>query len=232
MIDPLRALIAQLVAKLDAVHEDPQYKGVWTLAHIHGYNYTGLTYTNELQAVKDALLSVPVGTTFIDPRSGLHGTDIDAALTSAPVGSPPLDKQRNELSDELRHLAENMEPYHARKLERAAELLVAVGSPPPICSGCNTPMQKVDWRCWRCETFVTVDGVQSIHDCGDRPQEPSIVNERWEPTNVGNGVLYGKCPRCGCARIGEYCPPPCNTVSARWARGQRVCVPERQAEVK
>jgi hypothetical protein len=56
----LRALVAELVAKLDAVHDDPQYKGVWTLAHVHGYNYTGLTYTKELQAVKEALLAAPV----------------------------------------------------------------------------------------------------------------------------------------------------------------------------
>jgi hypothetical protein len=62
------------------------------------------------------------------------------------------------------------------------------------------------------------------------PSAPSIVGERWVDVDVGHGVLYGRCPRCGCARIGEYCPPPCNTVSARWARGQRVCVPERQTE--
>jgi len=38
-------------------------------------------------------------------------------------GYQPRD-ERNELSDALRELAENMEPYHAKQLERAAELLV------------------------------------------------------------------------------------------------------------
>ncbi len=43
-VEVLRAL----VEKLNAVHEDPQYKGVWTLHHVHGGRYSGLTYEKEL----------------------------------------------------------------------------------------------------------------------------------------------------------------------------------------
>lgn len=51
---PLRALQA-LVDKLDAVHADPQMQSIWILAHIHGYSYTGPTYSVELAAARDAL---------------------------------------------------------------------------------------------------------------------------------------------------------------------------------
>lgn len=81
--------------------------------------------------------------------------------------------------------------------------------------------------------FCSVCGssVWGIHRFqAEPPREPTIVGERWDDVNVGNGVLYGRCPRCGVARICEWCPPPCNTQSARYARGQRIAVPERTAE--
>lgn len=42
------AALRALVQKLDAVHEDPQYKGVWMMHHVHGGRYTGLKYEVEL----------------------------------------------------------------------------------------------------------------------------------------------------------------------------------------
>jgi hypothetical protein len=69
-----------------------------------------------------------------------------------------------------------------------------------------------------------------VASSGWTARAPSTVGERWDDVDVGHGVLYGKCPRCGVARICEWCPPPCNTQSARYARGQRMAVPERIAE--
>ncbi len=47
--------LKNLIERLDAVHEDPQYKGVWTLHHVHGGRYTGLTYTKALEQARKAL---------------------------------------------------------------------------------------------------------------------------------------------------------------------------------
>ena len=48
-------LARALVEKLDVVHEDPAYKGVWGLHYVHGGHYTGPTYTDELGALRSAL---------------------------------------------------------------------------------------------------------------------------------------------------------------------------------
>jgi len=48
-------LARALVEKLDVVHEDPAYKGVWGLHYVHGGHYTGPTYTDELGALRRAL---------------------------------------------------------------------------------------------------------------------------------------------------------------------------------
>ena len=48
-------LARALVEKLDVVHEDPAYKGVWGLHYVHGGRYTGPTYTDELGALRRAL---------------------------------------------------------------------------------------------------------------------------------------------------------------------------------
>lgn len=42
------AALRALVYKLDAVHKDPQYEGVWMMHHVHGGRYTGLKYEVEL----------------------------------------------------------------------------------------------------------------------------------------------------------------------------------------
>lgn len=50
------------------------------------------------------------------------------------------------------------------------------------------------------------------------PAPSTTVLEQWESVDVGLGVLYAKCPRCSVARVAEWCPPPCNTQSARYQR--------------
>jgi hypothetical protein len=47
-----------LVDKLFAVHDDPQYTGVWILAANHGMRYTGLTYTEELDALYELIKEI------------------------------------------------------------------------------------------------------------------------------------------------------------------------------
>ena len=54
------------------------------------------------------------------------------------------------------------------------------------------------------------------------PAPARIVREAWDDVEVGHGVKYGKCPSCGVARVAEWCPPPCNTQSARHARMLRA----------
>ena len=48
-----------LVERLDFVHAHPNYQGVWMMAGIHSYPYTGPTYIDELAALKAALSSPP-----------------------------------------------------------------------------------------------------------------------------------------------------------------------------
>ena len=44
-----------LVKKLDQIHEDPTYKGVWTVYFTHFGNYTGPDYAKEFQELKNRL---------------------------------------------------------------------------------------------------------------------------------------------------------------------------------
>jgi len=57
----IRSALEALVAKLDAVHADPNYQGVWTLAHVHGVEYRGPKYGKELEAARAALQASGVG---------------------------------------------------------------------------------------------------------------------------------------------------------------------------
>lgn len=50
---------ARLVAKLEAIHADARYSGVWALAQLHHGPYTGPTYEAELSALTDALSRAP-----------------------------------------------------------------------------------------------------------------------------------------------------------------------------
>jgi len=58
-IEQLKAALQALVDKLDEIHADPRYKSVWTSYMIHGGQYHGPTYVDELAraraALKDAL---------------------------------------------------------------------------------------------------------------------------------------------------------------------------------
>jgi hypothetical protein len=54
-VDDVRACAIALVLKLRAIHEDPQYRGVWMLSQAHGGQYTGPNYKDELAALESAL---------------------------------------------------------------------------------------------------------------------------------------------------------------------------------
>jgi hypothetical protein len=77
------------------------------------------------------------------------------------------------------------------------------------------PLPDLLGLCTQIDNLLT--GTVVVASSGWTAREPSIVGERWEDVDVGHGVLYGRCPRCGTARICEWCPPPCNTQSARYA---------------
>ncbi len=51
----LVAAAQALVSKLDEVHASPAMQAVWVLHHVHGGNYVGPQYGEELKALKTAL---------------------------------------------------------------------------------------------------------------------------------------------------------------------------------
>lgn len=59
-----------LVAKLNAVHDNLDYQGVWTVAHMHRGAYRGPTYTKELDDLKAALSDDSQPTPSPDPNFG------------------------------------------------------------------------------------------------------------------------------------------------------------------
>jgi hypothetical protein len=59
--DALRTAAAVLVAKLDGIHADPDYRRVWEIAQLHGGQYTGPNYINELASLRAALASREAG---------------------------------------------------------------------------------------------------------------------------------------------------------------------------
>lgn len=48
LFDALKAL----VEKLEEIHDNPNYQGVWSMAHAHGHKYNGPTYEEELKKAK------------------------------------------------------------------------------------------------------------------------------------------------------------------------------------
>ncbi len=44
--------LAYLVDKLDQIAEDPSFKNVWVMYHVHGGRYTGPSYVLELDAAR------------------------------------------------------------------------------------------------------------------------------------------------------------------------------------
>jgi hypothetical protein len=48
-----------LVERMDTVHHDPYYIGVWTLHQVHGGTYRGPTYNEAYAALRAALAAVP-----------------------------------------------------------------------------------------------------------------------------------------------------------------------------
>jgi hypothetical protein len=55
----LQPALKRLVDKLDLIGEDPQFRSVWTMHKVHGGNYTGPTYVEELKEARAALACRP-----------------------------------------------------------------------------------------------------------------------------------------------------------------------------
>lgn len=55
--------LVNLITKLDAVFADKSYRGVWTLAFVHGVAYNGPNVNVEMEAAKDLLLAAHPPTT-------------------------------------------------------------------------------------------------------------------------------------------------------------------------
>ena len=49
------AAASALVAKLDAFIDDPSYRSMFVIAAIHGVQYTGPNFSDELKALKNVL---------------------------------------------------------------------------------------------------------------------------------------------------------------------------------
>ena len=47
-----------LLKRLDDVHADPAYQSVWTLNQLHGGEYRGPRYSDQLTALREALASI------------------------------------------------------------------------------------------------------------------------------------------------------------------------------
>lgn len=45
----------KLVVKLDEIEKNPSYQTVWSIAQIHGFDYTGPDYKAELTRLRKAL---------------------------------------------------------------------------------------------------------------------------------------------------------------------------------
>ena len=54
-IERLKSSLECLVNKLDAIGNDPQFNGIFSLHHIHGGRYTGPNWSEELQCARDAI---------------------------------------------------------------------------------------------------------------------------------------------------------------------------------
>jgi len=53
-----KVALENLVKKLEDIEKNDSFKGVWVMAHVHGYVYTGPSWTFELEAAQ-ALLTQP-----------------------------------------------------------------------------------------------------------------------------------------------------------------------------
>jgi hypothetical protein len=51
----IRTALKNLLDKLDLVNASPEYKGIWTIAHAHGIEYTGPTYEVEFYEARNVI---------------------------------------------------------------------------------------------------------------------------------------------------------------------------------
>lgn len=115
-----REALEALVKRLDEVHADPQYRGVWQMHMIHGGRYSGLTYTAELKAAHEALTEDNA----VDDALDICQRELAQALKRADTWEWAVrakDKQLsdflgriNELADQLTAIREAAEPIIAR----------------------------------------------------------------------------------------------------------------------
>ena len=54
LLDAARAL----TEKMNLIHNDPSYQGVWHMAAVHGANYRGPDYKEELETLEAVLASI------------------------------------------------------------------------------------------------------------------------------------------------------------------------------
>lgn len=59
--DPQKELLEaaqELCTKMDRVHDAPEFRGMWVLAHVHGIDYAGPTYEKEFARLKNIVNSM------------------------------------------------------------------------------------------------------------------------------------------------------------------------------
>jgi len=59
----LEAALKNLVDKLTEVENNSEYKGIWTVAYVHGIQYAGPSYAEELSAARLVLKRLESSTT-------------------------------------------------------------------------------------------------------------------------------------------------------------------------
>ena len=52
----VRKALSGLVERLDVVHNDPRFQGIWTFLMVHGQMYDGPTYKDALDSARAVLI--------------------------------------------------------------------------------------------------------------------------------------------------------------------------------
>lgn len=58
MENDIQKVLKNLVEKLDLIDNDPSMQGIYSIAFVHGYRYTGPNYKEELDAARALLKNV------------------------------------------------------------------------------------------------------------------------------------------------------------------------------
>ena len=54
-IEHLKTVLRALIAKLDAISANQQFQGVWMLHQVHGGQYTGPNWSEEVKLAREAI---------------------------------------------------------------------------------------------------------------------------------------------------------------------------------